>query len=348
MTMIEFPETRQNLPKLAVVIPALNERETVGAVIAAVPRRIAGVGSVEVILVDDGSSDDTVAVARAAGADVIASHTRNRGLVAAFNRAVREAIAAGADLVVNLDADGQHDPRFIPRLVAPLLAGGADVVVGVRPLGEASQGSPLRRFGNRLGSALLRRTLRLPVSDFTSGYRAFTREALLQLNIVSDYTYTLETLIQAARKRLAVTEVVVPARKRLHGESRMTGSLVRYISRSGGQAFRSMLHHNPLSVFGPASFAALFVAAAAGGWFLLGYQRGGMHLPALFASLLSALTSGGLFITGLIADGTNTNRRLLEDALYRLKSIESERLGNQDGGLAWREHGAAGRNATAR
>jgi glycosyltransferase involved in cell wall biosynthesis len=342
MTTIEFPE-RSDGAKLAVVIPALDEEATVGKVIAAVPRRIAGIRQVEVIVVDDGSSDRTAEVAREAGADVIAGHTSSRGLVAAFNRGVREALAGGADIVVNLDADGQHDPAYIPRLVAPLVAGVADLVVGVRPLDDVSQGSPVRRRCNRIGSALMRRTLSLDVSDFTSGYRAFTRDALLQLNVVSDYTYTLETLIQAARKRLAVTEVVVPARRREIGTSRMTHSIPRYIGRTGGQAFRSILHQNPLDAFGRASALSLLVSAGFAGWFLFGYRHGGMHLPALLAALVAFLFGGGLFITGLIADGTNTNRRLLEDALYRLKALEAEHQHRPA------EHrSGAGRRASAR
>src|SRR6266566_3193262 len=171
----------QDLPdptlKLAVVLPALNEESTVGQVIAAVPRRLPGIGQVEVILVDDGSTDATVLRALAAGADRIARHARNRGLVAAFSRGITEALHAGAD-----------------------------IVVGVRPLAHASDMTLGKRLGNRFGSWVFRRLLKLPVSDFTSGYRALSREALMRLNLVSDYTYTLESLIQAARMRLAVAE----------------------------------------------------------------------------------------------------------------------------------------------
>ncbi len=212
--------------KLAVVLPALNEESTVGQVIAAVPRRLPGIGQVEVILVDDGSTDATVLRALAAGADRIARHARNRGLVAAFSRGITEALHAGADIVVHLDSDGQHDPARIPQLIAPIVAGEADIVVGVRPLAHASDMTLGKRLGNRFGSWVFRRLLKLPVSDFTSGYRALSREALLRLNLVSDYTYTLESLIQAARMRLAVAEVVVPVRRRSVGDSRMAGSAI--------------------------------------------------------------------------------------------------------------------------
>jgi hypothetical protein len=232
------------------------------------------------------------------------------------------ALATGADVVVHLDADGQHDPLHIPRLVAPILAGGADVVVGVRPLTEATEISAVRRRGNRIGSWLFRRVVKLPISDATSGYRAFSREALLRLNVMSEYTYTLETLIQAARLRFAVAEVVVHARPRQTGESRMTRSVVRYIGHAGGQAFRTLVHSNPLSLFGRAAVAMLAVSALLTGWFLAGYQSGGMHLPALLAAVFAFVLAVGLFVSGLIADGVSTSHRLLEEVLYHLKRIE--------------------------
>jgi glycosyltransferase involved in cell wall biosynthesis len=309
--------------KLAIVLPALNEESTVGQVIAAVPRRLPGIAQVEVILVDDGSTDATVLRALAAGADRIARHARNRGLVAAFSRGITEALHAGADIVVHLDSDGQHDPERIPQLVAPIVAGEADIVVGVRPLAHASDMTLGKRLGNRFGSWVFRRLLKLPVSDFTSGYRALSREALLRLNLVSDYTYTLESLIQAARMRLAVTEVVVPVRRRSVGDSRMAGSALRYISRAGGQALRCLLHSRPLSAFGRAAALMMLVALSFTGWFLSGYQSGGLHLPALLAALIAFVMSMGLFVSGLVADGIDSNRRLLEDLLYRMKALEA-------------------------
>jgi glycosyl transferase family 2 len=324
-------------PKLAVVMPALNEEHTVGAVVAAVPRRILGIGEVEVIVVDDGSTDATRDVALDAGADRIISHRRNRGLVASFNHGIALALARGADVVVHLDADGQHDPAFIPELVGPLLAGEADIVVGVRPLADPAAGTRVRRHGNRLASWLFRRTFKVSVRDVTSGYRAFSREALLQLNVVSDYTYTLESLIQAARKRLEVSEVAIPAHRRVIGTSRVTHSVCRYIGTTGSQAMRTTLHTHPLAVFGRVALAMFIAAAACTVWFLAGYADGGMHLPALLASVLTLVLGVSFFISGLIADGVNTNRKLLEDALYRLKRLETQGDGLSGGDWAGAE-----------
>lgn len=308
---------------VCVVIPALNEQETIARVVSEIPRRIPGVGRVEVIVIDDGSNDLTAHRAWAAGVDLVARHAGNRGLAAAFNRGTTEALTRGADVVVTLDADGQHDPTALPRLVAPIINGTADLVVAARPLADPSQGTLARRLGNQLGSKVARRLLGIPLSDVTSGYRAFSREALMQVHVSAGYTYTLETLIQAAGKRLRMVEVTAPARRRAVGTSRMTQSIVRYVGRTGGQAFRSTLHSNPLRAFG--RLAAWFGAAAAvtTSWFLISYASGGLHLPALLAALLLAIVAAALLICGLLADGISANRRLLEDALQRIKRMEA-------------------------
>ena len=311
---------------LAVVIPALDEAATIGTVVAAVPRRLPRVRRVVVIVVDDGSTDATAEVALAAGADQVESHRRNRGLVAAFRTGINAALASGADVIVHLDGDGQHDPIHIPRLVAPIVGGDADVVVGVRPLAEADEISTVRRRGNQLGSWIFRRMTRLAVSDVTSGYRAFSREALLRMNVMSEFTYTIETLIRSARMRLAVTEVLVPAQPRLSGESRMTRSVLRYVGHTGGQACRTMLHNNPLTVFGRAALVMLTLTGAATGWFLFGYQNGGMHLPALLAAVMTFVLAVGLIVSGLIADGVTTSHRLLEEVLYNTRRLEHDIL----------------------
>ena len=235
--------------QLAVVIPALDEAGSIGAVIGGIPRSIAGIGRIDVIVVDDGSTDGTEDRSLAAGAATVVRHARNRGLAAAFNSGMSAALERGADLIVQLDGDGQHDPADIPALIEPILIGAADMSVGVRAFRDADQGTRVRRFGNRVGSTIFSRALQLDVSDFTSGYRAYSREAALRLHVVYDHTYTLETMIQAARKRLSVAQVPIQVREREHGVSRMTRSIVRYIARACTHSARSMLHDNPLRGF---------------------------------------------------------------------------------------------------
>ncbi|HEV8248473.1 MAG TPA: glycosyltransferase family 2 protein [Gaiellaceae bacterium] len=315
---------RPDLVRLGVVIPALNEEATIADVVASVPRDIPGVSAVDVIVVDDGSTDGTRVRSLAAGADAIARHPRRQGLAASFRDGVREALRRGATIVVNLDADGQHDPAMIPRLVEPILAGEADLVLGVRPLAQDRQMSSARRYGNLAGSWMVRRTLGMTITDATTGFRAFSREALLRLNITSDYTYTLETLIEAARKRLAVAEVRVPVRPRLVGESRMTRSVTRYVSTAGGQAARGLIRNGLVRLLGRAAFAATLLALLLTCKFLWGYRidGAGRHLPALLAAILFATTGAALFVARLIADGIETTRRLLEDALYSIRRLE--------------------------
>jgi hypothetical protein len=320
--------------KLVVVIPALDEAATVGSVVAAIPRSIAGVGRVEVVVVDDGSTDETRAVALAAGADAVVVHPRRRGLVKTFRDGVEEALRRGAGIVVTLDADGQHDPEQIPSLLAPILRGDADVALGVRPLAEsADKMSPGRRWGNILGSRIASTVLGLRISDATSGYRAFTRDALMRMNVLSKYTYTLETLVQAAGQHLAVVEVPVPARERLVGKSRMTNSIVRYIRRTGGQAASAVARQHLVAILCRLALAAFVVAAVTTGWFLHGYgaDGAGRHLPSLLGSLLSWMVVMGLLVSALLASSIDASRRLIEDGLYHLRCLE---LGRNEGGFA--------------
>ena len=187
----------------------------------------------------------------------------------------------------------------------------------------------MRRYGNRLASWLFRRAFKMPVQDVTSGFRAFSRESLLKLNVVGDYTYTLDSLIQAARKRLAVRGGDPRAAEAVRESRTSCTPSAATSARRERSASDTTLHSSPLAVFGRAALISLVAAMAFMAWFLVGYGDGGMHLPALLATLIAFGLSGALFLSGLIADGVNTNRRLLEDALYRLKRLEAD-LGTED------------------
>lgn len=325
--------TRLPVAKLVIVIPALDEEATIGDVVARVPRQIAGVGVVEVIVVDDGSTDSTAALATGAGADAIVHHAQRRGLVHSFKDGIHEALRRGAAIVVTLDADGQHDPAQIPELIAPILAGRADISLGARSLANTSEGiSSTRRYGNIAGSRVASSVLGVQLADATSGYRAFTREALLRLNVVSRYTYTLETLIEAARKNLTIAEVAIPVLPRLHGESRMTHSITRYIRRTGGQAAMSVVRENLVSILVRGAIVVGLIAAACTALFLFGYHvdGAGRHLPSLLASVMTSIAATGLFVAALLASGIEASRRLVEDALYHIRCVELLRSSDND------------------
>jgi glycosyltransferase involved in cell wall biosynthesis len=323
LRVADVDATPPSVQKVAVIIPALNEAATIRSVVAGVPRAIPGVAEVEVILVDDGSTDCTQAEAIAAGVDAIAHHPRRRGLVSTFKDGVTEALRRGASIVVNLDGDGQHDPAQIPTLIEPILASRADIVLGVRDLGTAEM-TAIRRHGNIVGTWITRRALGLDVSDVTTGFRAFSRDALLRLNVTSEFTYTLETLVQAARKRLTVAEVPVPVRPRVAGTSRMTHNVVAYIARTGLQAMNALVRDRLVKLFGASALVCIVAGVAFAATFLVGYQAdgAGRHLPALLAALLFVIVGVGLFVSRLIADGIETSRRLLEETLYMVRRME--------------------------
>ncbi len=334
MAVLEIQDTRPStiatrLPHLAIVIPALDEEATVGEVVAAVPRHIEGVGRVDVIVVDDGSRDRTRERAVDAGVDAVCTHPRPRGLVAAFKTGTHEALRRGADIVVNMDADGQHDPGFVPRLIRPILDGEADIALGVRPLSAPTDDmTTVRRRGNQIGSWVASRALGLALSDATSGYRAFSREALLRLNILSEFTYTLDTIIDASHQRLSVAEVPVRVIPRTVGESRMTHSVTSYIRRTGSQAAMGLLRRRLPAVFAWLTLIATCAAVAMTALFVLRYEAGGgagSHLPALLASTVLWVISVGLFVSSMLAAGIDTSRKLLEEALYSMRRLELNR-----------------------
>jgi glycosyltransferase involved in cell wall biosynthesis len=311
--------------KLIVQVPCLNEEASLPETLRAIPRSIPGIDCVEVLIIDDGSTDRTVEVARAHGADHVVRFTRRKGLAAAFMAGLDASLRLGADVIVNTDADNQYPGHEIPRLVAPILAGQADMVVGDRGVAEVRHFSPTKRFLQQLGSWVVRKVSGTRVADATSGFRAFTRDAALRINIVSEFTYTLESIIQAGKKKLAIAHLPIEAHETR--PSRLFGSTWEYLKRSGATIVRIYAMYEPFRVF-----VVLGSLLLAGGTVLglryayfwwIGEIRG--HLQSAILSVLLLILGFVTMQWGLMADLIASNRKLIEDLLYRVRKQELER-----------------------
>ncbi len=314
------------MTKLIIQIPCLNEAATLPATIRDLPREVPGIDRVEVLVIDDGSRDETAAVARACGADHVVRFPRHKGLAAAFTAGIDAALKRGADYIVNTDADNQYAGQDIPKLLGPLLAGEAEIVIGDRNIQALEGMSRPRKLLQRVGSWVVRQVSGTQVPDTTSGFRAYTREAALRMMIVSDFSYTLETIIQAGKKRMAIAHVPVATNPHTR-ESRLFDSTYAYVKRSAATIVRIYAMYEPLKVFtyiGLAVFAAGVLISLR---FLYYYVTGtGLgHLQSLILSAVLMIVGFQVLLIGLVSDVLSANRKLLEDVLYRMRSIELDR-----------------------
>lgn len=301
--------------KLVVTIPAFNEEKSVVDVIESIPKKIKGISRIEVVVVDDGSTDKTALTAKKSGA-VVYRHKRNVGLARTFKDALFYALQRNADIIVNTDADNQYDQRQISRLIEPILEGRADMVTGDRQVKTLSHMKWQKKYGNRLGSAFIRFMTGMSINDASSGFRAHTRECAQTLSIISDHTYTHETLIDAYYKGLAVAEVPITFKKRPHGQSRLISKgVTSHIMRSGTTIIRTVLLYRALRIF--TIIGAFFGIVGLLGMlrylyfaFIQGDPAG--HVQSLVISSVMLSTSVTIIVLGFIADILATNRRLIE------------------------------------
>ncbi len=305
--------------KLVVQIPAFNEEAMLPSTLAALRRPVPGFSQVAVIVVDDGSNDRTAEVARENGADRVVRLPAHRGLAAAFSAGLEEALAMGADVIVNFDADLQYDPADIPALVAPILGEKADLVIGDRGPGTLAHFSPGKRLLQRIGSWVVRQASGLEVSDAASGLRALSREAARRVNVFSRMTYTLETLIQAGSKGLRVASVPVAARPPAR-RSRLYTSVPKYVLVQGANVLRITALYKPLKIFSAA--AALFLAAGAALglrflWYYFFGENPGGHVQSLILAGALVVVGAQTFLIALLADLVAINRTLLEELKLR-------------------------------
>jgi glycosyltransferase involved in cell wall biosynthesis len=308
--------------KLIVQIPCLDEEKTLPETLRAIPRSVAGFDSVEVLIVDDGSSDRTAEVARANGADHVVRFTRTKGLAQGFMAGLDACLRLGADVIVNTDADHQYPGHEIPRLVAPILAGEADMVVGDRTVGDVSHFSWTKKRLQTVGSWVVRKVSGTDVPDTTSGFRALTREAALRINIVSEFTYTLESIIQAGKKKMAVAHLPIEARETR--PSRLFGSTWEYVKRSAATILRIYAMYEPFKVFillGSALFGAGLALGVRYAWFWWHGRITG-HVQSAILSVLLLILGFQTLQWGIMADLIASNRKLIEDLLYRVRKME--------------------------
>jgi glycosyltransferase involved in cell wall biosynthesis len=311
--------------KLVIQIPCRNEEATLPATLADLPRDLAGFDSVEWLVIDDGSSDRTGDVARAHGVHRVVRFPEWRGLARAFEAGLREALAMGADVIVNTDADNQYRGADVAALVGPILDGRADMVVGTRPIDDIQDFTPLKRVLQRLGSRVVRRLSRTDVPDATSGFRAFSREAALRLTVLTNFSYTLETIIQANEKNIAVAHVPVRTNGKLR-ESRLFTSTWTYVNRSLATMFRVYMLYRPLRFF--MSLAALFLLTALAlflRFFVIWLETpvGTGHVQSLIVAGVAAIIGVLFGALGVLADLTAMNRRLLEEIVVNTRTLRA-------------------------
>ena len=307
--------------KLIAMIPAYNEENSIYKVIKEIPREIKGIDLVEILVINDGSMDNTIEEARRAGADKVISHKRNLGLGMSFRDGLQEALDMGADIIVNTDADFQYNGAEIPKLIDPILKGSADIVIGDRQIDTLDHMPPGKVVGNKLATWVIRYVTGLPIRDAQTGFRAFSRDAALKMNLTGNYTYVQETLIQAANKDLVVEQIPIEFRSR-SGKSRLISNIISYAKSAGITIIRSYRDYQPFKVFMAIGIICILIGFGTGFRVLINYFSTGMVTPYLPSAVLTVvLVIVGLqaVVFGLLADMLKTQRMFQEEILYRLK-----------------------------
>ena len=313
--------------KLIIQIPCYNEEKALPSALLDLPRSMEGIDSLDWLIVDDGSEDKTVEVAKENGVHHVLRLPRNSGLAKAFSAGLEECLRLGADVIVNTDADNQYNAEDIPKLVAPILEGKADMVVGERPISSIEHFSPIKKLLQKWGSAVVRSISRTDVRDAPSGFRAYSRDAAMRLNVFSNYTYTLETIIQAGQMGMSVVSVPI----RVNGEtrpSRLVKSIPSYVKRSIVTMIRVFVVYRPMRFFGYLAALAFLPGIALGLRFLY-YYLGGDGDGHIQSVILAALLMGSgllLAIVAVITDLISVNRRLLQKMQWQIRKLEDELL----------------------
>src|SRR5574344_727510 len=309
--------------KLIIQIPCLNEAETLEIALNDLPKHIDGIDEIEYLIINDGSVDNTVEVARNWGVHYIVSFKRNKGLAKGFMAGIDACLKHGADIIVNTDADNQYCGEDIEKLVRPILDGKADIVIGERPIDETEYFSPLKKKLQHFGSYIVRKASKTDIPDAPSGFRAFSREAAMHINVMNNYTYTLETIVQAGRSSWAITSVPVGTNGELR-KSRLFHSMGAYVKRSMITIIRAYMMYRPLTFFSVLGLIPFTGGFLIGLRFLIYWLKGSGsgHIQSLIFASTLMLLGFMTFIVGLQADVIANNRKILEDIQYRIRKSE--------------------------
>jgi len=311
--------------KLFIQIPCLNEEHTLPLVLESIPKQIAGVDEIEILVIDDGSTDRTVEVAQSYGVTHFVRHTRNMGLARSFRDGVHYALAHGADIVVNTDGDNQYPQERIPDLIAPVLRGEADIAIGDRQTRKIAHFSPLKKVLQRFGSWVVNIAADTDLPDAASGFRAYSKESLLRLNIVTQFSYCMETIIQAGNKRLRIASVPVETNPKTR-ESRLFSNMFEHMLKSAQAILRSYIMFKPFVFFAWIGVVMLIGALVPFVRYLVLIlffsEDAGAHIQSLILGVALLIGSLLSFALGVLADLQRTNRVLIEEQLERLKEIQ--------------------------
>ena len=309
--------------KLIIQIPCLNEAETLEIALNDLPRQIDGIDEIEYLIINDGSTDNTVEVARNWGVHHIVTFKKNKGLARGFMAGLDACLRAGADIIVNTDADNQYNGEDIEKIVRPIIDGKADIVIGERPIDDTEHFSPLKKKLQHIGSWTVRVASKSDIPDAPSGFRAYSREAAMRLNVVNEYTYTLETIVQAGHEKMAMTSVPIRTNAELRA-SRLFSSMFGYIKKSMVTIVRSFIMYKPLRFFGGVGAVLFLIGLILGIRYLVFMFTGGAagHVQSLILASTLLMMGTMTIVIGLQADIIAANRKILEDVQYHVRKID--------------------------
>lgn len=317
--------------KLMIQIPCYNEAETLEVALNDLPKQIDGIDEIEYLIINDGSKDNTVEVARNWGVHYVVNFKKNKGLAKGFMAGIDACLRHGADIIVNTDADNQYCGEDIETIIRPILEGKADMVIGERPIDDTEHFSPIKKKLQHLGSWVVRKASHTNIPDAPSGFRAFSRDAAMRLNVVNDYTYTLETIVQAGRSRMAIISVPIRTNPELRS-SRLFHSMWGYVKKSMLTILRTFMWYKPLYCFTMVALIPSLIGLGIGIRFLIYYCKGtgNGHIQSLILACTLLIIGFMTFVIGLLADTISANRKILEDVQYHVRKLDYDGMGDKE------------------